>query len=135
MLTIRASVKPSKIEGLGLFADEKIPKGTVVWKYDKRFDIAFDPDEVERFPDIQKNLINRYAYLSIESNKYIYCTDDGRFMNHSSIKYNIEDRPSPNEEEASCVANRDIDVGEEILINYRTFDKADVESADAYLNN
>lgn len=29
MLTVKASARPSKIAGIGLFADEKIPKGTV----------------------------------------------------------------------------------------------------------
>lgn len=43
MLNVKASVKPSPINGLGLFADEDIKKGTITWKYNPRFDISFDP--------------------------------------------------------------------------------------------
>ncbi len=135
MLTVKTSVRQSDIEGMGLFAEEKISKGTAVWKYDPRFDISFDVQEVEKLPILQKELVQRYAYLSTESGKYIYCIDDARFMNHSSVKNNLDVLPFPGEPETRGVANRDIEIGEEILINYRTFDSADAENKDRYLDN
>src|SRR3989344_2227157 len=133
MLTIKASVKTSKIEGLGLFADERIPKGTTVWKFDARFDIFFDPEEVKNMAPIQKALVEKYAYLSTETGKYVYCIDDSRFMNHSSVNNNLDVVLFPDELETRGVANRDIEIGEEILINYRNFDSADAKSEEAYL--
>ena len=135
MLTVKTSVRKSNIEGLGLFAEEKILKGTTVWKYDKRFDIYFDPSELDKMKPLQRELINRYAYLSTESGKYVYCIDDSRFMNHSSLKNNLDVIPFPSESETRGVANRDIEIGEEILINYRTFDTVDSDSNDPYLSN
>ena len=133
MLTIKASVKTSKIEGLGLFADERIPKGTTVWKFDARFDIFFDPEEVKNMAPIQKALVEKYAYLSTETGKYVYCIDDSRFMNHSSVNNNLDVVLFPDELETRGVANRDIEIGEERLINYRNFDSADAKSEEAYL--
>ena len=133
MLTIKASVKTSKIEGLGLFADERIPKGTTVWKFDARFDIFFDPEEVKNMAPIQKALVEKFAYLSTETGKYVYCIDDSRFMNHSSVNNNLDVVLFPDELETRGVANRDIEIGEEILINYRNFDSADAKSEEAYL--
>jgi SET domain-containing protein len=134
MLVVKTSVKPSDIEGLGLFAEEKIPKGSVVWRYDPRFDLFFDPQEVDAMPALQKELIDRYAYLSTETGKYVYCIDDTRFMNHSSVKNNLDVVPFEGEPETRAVANRDIEIGEELLINYRTFDTADATSTDPYLS-
>ena len=41
MLTILASARPSKIHGVGLFADEFIPKGTITWRFNPVWDIVF----------------------------------------------------------------------------------------------
>jgi len=134
MLTVKASAKPSSINGIGLFADEKIPKGTVMWKYDPRFDISYSPEEVENFPAMQQDQIDRYAYLSKTSGKYIYSMDDSRFTNHSSQNPNEDVVQFPNEPETCGVANRDIEIGEEILVNYRLFDAKDETSEETYLS-
>jgi len=76
MLTVRASARLSDIDGIGLFADEKIPKGTVTWRFNPRFDIFFDPEEVQKMPIEHCKLIERYAYLSTTTGKYVYCIDD-----------------------------------------------------------
>ncbi|PIP58407.1 MAG: SET domain-containing protein-lysine N-methyltransferase [Candidatus Vogelbacteria bacterium CG22_combo_CG10-13_8_21_14_all_37_9] len=135
MLVIKASAKPSLINGIGLFADEKIPKGTLIWKYDPRFDISFSKEEYEQMPLLQKELIKYYAYLSKKQNKYIYSIDDSRFTNHSSINPNEDCIFLPDDIESSGVANRDIEIGEEILVNYKLFDAEDETSAENYLNS
>ena len=55
-------------------------------------------------------------------------------MNHSSTKDNLDVIPFEGEPETRAVANRDIEAGEELLINYKTFDAADAASNDPYLN-
>lgn len=135
MLNVKASVKPSPINGLGLFADEDIKKGTITWKYNPRFDISFDPKEVAQMSDWLQNFIKTYSYLSKESNNYIYSIDDSRFTNHSAKNANIDTIPFPESIETYGVANRDIKKGEEILVNYTTFDQADENSDEAYLKN
>lgn len=134
MLMIKASAKPSKVHGMGLFADERIPKGTITWKFHPRFDLLFDLAEVEKMPPAHQELIKTYAYLSAESGKYVYSIDDSRFTNHSATKNNIDVTLIPGEIESVGVANRDIEVGEEILVNYRMFDIHDLKSNEAYLD-
>ena len=135
MLTIKTLVKESEIEGLGLFATEKIPKGTTVWRFDPRFDLYFEPAEVEIMGTLQKDLIDRYAYLSTTVGKYVYCADDARFMNHSARNNNVDIVPFPGEPETRAVASRDIEIGEEILVNYREIDTHDEASSEEYLDN
>ncbi len=131
MLTIKASVKPSKIHGIGLFADEDIKKGTLIWKFDPRFDLLFEPKEVSLMPQIQKDFIVHYAYLSKATNKYVLSIDNGRFLNHSTNN-NIDEIDIP-EPEGGSIANRDIKAGEELNVDYRAFDANDAVSDEEYL--
>jgi len=82
-----------------------------------------------------QELIDRYAYLSITTGKYVYSIDDSRFTNHSSVNDNIDVMIVPGEPETVGVANRDIEEGEEMLVNYRDFDKQDENSTEAYLDS
>ncbi len=133
MLTILASAKPSPIHGVGLFADECIPKGTIPWRFDPKFDLVFPIDEVEKMPEHQKRLIKFFAYFSAKRQAYIYSIDDSRFLNHSTHP-NHDILPVQDEVELCNVANRDIQVGEELTVDYRTFDDFDSSRDDAYLN-
>ncbi|OGZ53386.1 MAG: hypothetical protein A3B25_02080 [Candidatus Ryanbacteria bacterium RIFCSPLOWO2_01_FULL_48_26] len=135
MLTVKASAKPSLVHGIGLFADERIPKGTVTWRFNPRFDLLFDPKEVEAMPEAHRSLIDRYAYLSMTTGKYVYSIDDSRFTNHSLKADNIDVVEFPGESETCGVANRDINQREEILVNYRLFDVRDATSDESYLKN
>jgi len=135
MLTVKASAKQSKIQGLGLFADERIPKGTITWRFHPRFDILFSPEEVGNMPKEQRELIDRYAYLSTTTGKYVYSIDDSRFANHSSVNNNIDVVVILGESETVGVANRDIEKDEEMLVNYRDFDLYNKNNEERYLNS
>jgi len=134
MFLVKTSVKPSKIEGLGLFADEEIPKGTIIWEFDPKFDLIFSEEEVNKMSEIQQNLIHHFAYFSKRLRKYVYCVDDTRFMNHSNTP-NTDSVSFLGKQENCDVANRDIKIGEEITINYRDIDVYDEKSKEAYLDN
>lgn len=134
MLTILASAKPSPIHGVGLFADEFIPKGIITWRFDPIWDVVFSKDEVEKLPEHQKRLIKFFAYFSDKRQAYIYSMDDSRFLNHSSHP-NHDILPISNEVELCNVSNRDIQIGEELTVDYRSFDDDDAKSKEAYLQN
>lgn len=134
MLVVKTKIGQSKIEGIGLFADQFIPKGTITWKFDPKFDIYFDPKEVEKMSEPQKDLIIHFAYLSKKSSKYVYSIDNTRFTNHSTNPNIAEDEKlSEGDEEICTVAIRDIQIGEEMTIDYRTIDAADQGSNEEYL--
>ncbi|MFZ2500447.1 MAG: SET domain-containing protein [Minisyncoccia bacterium] len=135
MLTILASAKSSPIHGIGLFADQFIPKGTVTWRFDPAWDIIFPKDEVESMLEHQKRLIEFFAYFSSTRQAYIYSIDDSRFLNHSTNP-NHDILPIQNEVELCNVSNRDIQIGEELTVDYRSFDDDDdAVSKEAYLQN
>lgn len=135
MLVVKTKLGQSKIEGIGLFADEYIPKGTITWRFDPRFDIFFDPDDLVQMSQIQKDLIIHYAYLSKVSGKYVYSIDNARFANHSSNPNIAEDPSLTHEGEEICtVAIRDIQIGEEMTLDYRAIDAVDESGDEEYLN-
>ena len=134
MLIVKTKIGQSHIEGIGLFADQFIPKGTVTWKFDPRFDLYFDSSEVQKMPDLQKDLIVHFAYLSKKSGKYVYSIDNTRFTNHSTNPNIAEDEKlSEGDAEICTVATRDIEIGEEMTIDYQAIDAVDEESNDEYL--
>lgn len=52
---------------------------------------------------------------------YILCADNARFFNHSDNPntHVVED---PEDEETADVASKDIQIGEELTVDYREFD-------------
>lgn len=134
MLVVKTKIGQSGIEGIGLFADQFIPKGIITWKFDPKFDIYFDPKEVEKMSESQKDLIIHFAYLSKKSGKYVYSIDNTRFTNHSTNPNIAEDEKlSEGDDEICTVATRDIQIGEEMTIDYRAIDAADETSNEEYL--
>lgn len=109
----------SPLHGLGVFADEFIPKGTTIWKFDPIIDRPITELEFSTLP---KNIQDHVAHYSYKSDgKYIYCGDDGRYFNHS-------DKPNTLGVESEdgygmTVAARDIQPGEEMTSDYNEFDE------------
>jgi SET domain-containing protein len=112
MLTVTTRIAASPIHGIGLFAAQDIPRGTVIWRLVPEFDLVFDKETFERLPEPARIQVNRYSYLASERGAYVLCGDDARFMNHSATPNTFE------ESEARTVAARDIAAGEEITCDY-----------------
>lgn len=116
MLLFSTEVRPSPIQGLGLFARELIPKDSAIWRYTPGFDVTFTDEEVAALPKLNKGFVQRYAFRCSAVEKWILCSDDARFMNHSDTP-NTRDAPGE-----PTTALRDIAPGEEITCDYRSFD-------------
>lgn len=116
----------SEIHGTGLFAAEPIPAGTPTWRFTPGLDLALHPDAVSALPDISRSWFVTYAYWDIQTGLYVLCADDARFMNHSddpNVGGNYDAEPVFGMD----VALRDIEAGEELTCDYRTFDRIDRE--------
>ena len=115
MLTIKTKIGPSKISGIGLFANEPISKGQIVWKFDSLIDVLLSKEQIENLSAPSQEQFYNYAYLDKKYGKYLLCGDDSRFLNHSS---------EPNCDESmsdQTMALRDIVRGEELTVNYGDF--------------
>jgi SET domain-containing protein len=114
MLHVRAVVRPSAIEGLGLFAAEPIPAGALVAAWDERFDRAFAAEEIAALPPPEREHLERFGWRGPDG-RVRAAMSNSRFINHS---------PAPN---LVCVdgasyAARDIAAGEELTEDYAAFD-------------
>jgi len=118
MMRVKTKVRISTIDGLGLFADQFIAKGTATWKYDPEFDTAFTQKQIDGLSETSQNYLRYYTYYDEDIKKYVLCCDNQRFINHSLRRSNIDSTPNCD------IAARDIQSGEEMLCDYTKFDKA-----------
>jgi SET domain-containing protein len=116
VLRIPTRVGPSRIHGLGLFATEDVPRGTVVWRLDAGFDLEVDEVAAAALPPTARDQLDRYAYADPARGVRILCADDARFFNHADAA-NCGD--SPEEGPDVTVALRDVAAGEELTWDYR----------------
>lgn len=118
MLKVRTRLAKSTVHGIGLFADELIPGGMVVWEFDPCFDVVFSREDLDALSCPARAQVEKYSYFERELGAYVLCGDDARFMNHCA---------APNTAEARgmrTLAARAIAVGEEITCDYASLSEA-----------
>jgi SET domain-containing protein len=114
MLLIKTYLAESSNKGLGLFAEEFIPKNTIIWQFAEGFDIKVHKEKYETLTDIQKKFVDTFFW---KNNDYLYSScDHSIFQNHSNNPNSIE------LDEDKMIAARDIYPNEEILVCYEDFD-------------
>ena len=113
MLLVKTKLGQSKINGIGLFADEFIAKGTKV--IERSFlDVTIIKDKLNHLSNYCRNQILNYGCCRADL-VYLEC-DDARFVNHS-------DTPNMDGSEAYYdIALKDINPGEELTEDYRVID-------------
>ena len=114
MLMVNTKLAMSRIHGIGLFAEEFIPAGTIVWKYHPRTCQIMTLDEFIRLCNelALHGIMDFLNYSYLMDGRVHYVGDNTRFMNHSE---------TPNvafADESTEVATRDIEAGEELVENY-----------------
>lgn len=117
MLLVKTYIDKSPIHGIGLFAGEFIPKGKVFWELKKGFDVILTQEEYEILPILAKEYFDHFAYYDTKDGGWVLCGDNARFINHSE-EPNYNDSP-----ETGCAMIKDVNIGEEILGNYYSFNE------------
>ena len=117
MMLVRTYAAPSAVEGVGVFAAEKIRKGTLIWQYQPSFDRLVPAEMLLTASPVIQEFLRKYAYPAHdEPGMLVIEVDNGRLMNHSE---------EPNTDFTKITegyAIRDIADGEELLCDYREFD-------------
>lgn len=121
VLLVKTVVKKSSIQGVGLFADEDIKKGTVVWTFMEDIDRKYSHDEVQQMAPTVRNFLDTYSYLSVTTRTHVLSGDNDRFINHSD-EPNVILHHTERLGEKDDIAARDIQKGEELTCNYFLFD-------------
>lgn len=114
MLRIPTLLAPSRIPGagLGLFCTQRVPAGTLIWRFDPGLDLV-----LENLPDdpVLQHFIKVYGYMPLDGPpRWVICMDNGRFINHS-------DDPNTLDDADTTVARVDFEPGTEITSDYRSF--------------
>ncbi len=109
MLTIKTYLKPSENKGLGLFSNQEIKKGEIIWKEHSMFQQIINKLDFLLLDDLQKEFIQKYATYYQESEYYFLDLDDTRFINHSNLpnieftdEYGIAIKDIIKDEEITC---------------------------------
>ena len=110
--------------GLGLFATEFIPKGSIVWEFVEGVDIKVSIDKVKKMSEAQQEYFNKYGW--VEGEYYLVSCDGNSFINHS-YQNNLDNTTD------ITIALRDIEPGEELFSNYAEFDDCFDEYKDEYI--
>src|SRR5215203_6934888 len=126
MLLVKTKLDVSRIHGIGLFAEQFIPKDTVVWKFHPLIDLIFTREQIEELAADAREQVKKYSYRDIHTGLYVLCGDDARFFNHTANP-NCLDSYHSHEKEGITVACRNIAPGEELTCDYGLFDLDFVE--------
>jgi SET domain-containing protein len=117
MLLVPTYLAPSRIEGVGVFAEAPVKKGALIWRLDPRLDRLIRRDEVGSETPLFQAFVERYGYpYPHDPEVLIVELDNGRFMNHSEQPNTRFDDPD------AGFTLRDIAAGEELTCNYAEFD-------------
>ena len=109
MLKVKTYVGPSTIEGVGLFAAEFIPAGTLIFQEDE-YTQFITREDYNNMSEIQREFIDRYSYFN--GGVYKVSMDNDRFTNHSSTPNTIDLGDV-------TIARLNIREGEEITADYK----------------
>ena len=121
MLLVKTTTKASSVHGIGLVADEDIPKGTMIWKFSQGLDLELTPSDFEKLQKSEQDTILFYGFLSKKTGNYHLSFDNVRFINHSP-EGNVTIDKTTDDVEYPLVASQDIKRGEEITQSYFEFD-------------
>lgn len=115
MIIVKTKLDRSLISGMGLFADQDLLKGDLIWKMTSISSFQISPDKYKELSQLEKDFIieKDYYWMDDEGN-YLIPIDDSRFVNHSNNPNIIE------QDKDHCIASRDIEKDEELTIDYKT---------------
>lgn len=111
MLRVHATAQPSPIHGYGLYAQQHIKSGEMIWAFDPPFDVRFTEDDLKRLSPHAQRQVRYYSSFEAINGCYLLTGDDDRFINHS-------DTPNATDGGDAITALCDITPGEEITLDY-----------------
>lgn len=128
MLNVETYLDFSPGKGIGLYSSEFIPKGAVYWVRNEIFDKIISKQEVDELDPLASLYVKKYGFLEKSGNWYL-CGDNSRFSNHSRNS-NTQNIFNSEGLLTHSIALNDIQIGEEILIDYTEICLACIDNLD-----
>jgi hypothetical protein len=125
MFFVKIKTQKSEIDGTGLFADQDIKKGDIIWKLDHNkinSTLKFIDKSILSTLEEEKQtnqILEVLIYCIYKDGKFIYYLDENKYINHSLEPNAFMDK------DLTVVAIKDIKAGEEITENYNSYEKDD----------
>lgn len=116
MLMVETELRPSPIDGLGVFLTEPVQAGKLVWRFDSRIDRIYSDAEIAQMPELLKRFLRKYSTLHDELKVWVLCGDNGRHFNHSETPTTRSLGIAFGDD----IAAGDLSAGTELTSDYRT---------------
>lgn len=122
MIHVKYKLDRSKHHGIGLFADENIKKGQLIYTASPLLDVNITQEQFDTLSDREKEEFQWWGFFDEPTKRWHVDFDVSKFINHENEGAVTQDK---NHAEAYLVANRDIQSGEELTQNYLEFESAE----------
>jgi hypothetical protein len=116
MILIDYIIKPSQLGGLGIFSNQLVNVGQIVWKNNSDSEMIISAEKFDVCSEYLKSIFRRYGYKTKGRDEWRLPLDDSRFFNHSLNPSIVEN------ENGDYISISQINVGDEVTCNYKEFD-------------
>lgn len=123
MIHIKYRLDKSEKHGIGLFADQDIKKGELIYTASPTLDLNITKEQFESLNESEQREMKYWGFW-IEKDKVWHVDFDvSKFINHSTEATVTQDTTK---DDAYLIATRDIKAGEELTQNYLEFESEEV---------
>jgi len=119
MIHIAYKLKESPLHGIGLFADEDLTAGQLVYTASPLLDVNITQEQFDSLTDREKEEFHWWGFFDELSQRWHVDFDVSKFINHSPEGTVTQDT---NHVEAYLVTTQDMKKGEELTQNYLEFE-------------
>ncbi len=122
MIHIKYKLDKSVSHGIGLFADEDMKAGQLVYTASPILDLNITQEQFDSLDDKEKEEIRWWGFKIEDEGIWHVDFDVSKFINHS---YDATLTQDPKHKDAYLIATRDVKVGEELTQNYLEFESTE----------
>jgi SET domain-containing protein len=120
MIHIKYKLDRSKHHGIGLFADEDLKKGQLVYTASPLLDVNLTQEQFDSLSDREKEEFRWWGFFDKMSQRWHVDFDVSKFINHQDVGTLTQDK---SHSEAYLITTRNIKEGEELTQDYLEFEK------------
>ncbi|OGM74552.1 hypothetical protein A2382_01395 [Candidatus Woesebacteria bacterium RIFOXYB1_FULL_38_16] len=119
MIHIKYRLDKSQLHGIGLFTNENLKKGQLVYTASLLLDVNLSQKDFDLLDEKEKKEVKWWGFWDEPNQVWHVDFDVSRFINHSSTPTLIQ---LPQHKEAYLVTTRNVQTGEELTQNYLEFE-------------
>ncbi|MGV8150256.1 MAG: SET domain-containing protein [Candidatus Woesearchaeota archaeon] len=115
MFHVKIYLDKSKLHGMGLFSEQNIKKGALIYSHNFMIDLLLGQKQLDSLKKKERDFVMHHGYFDKKKKKWYLSHDNIRFCNHSS-------KPNMKSKGKHVFAIKDIVKGEELTQDYRDFE-------------